>query len=352
MFQSTHSLRSATALVMDLRFDSKVSIHALLAECDPGPACRRGGPCRFNPRTPCGVRRAQGGFPARLSRGFNPRTPCGVRLHVSFLLRFELEFQSTHSLRSATIRVKYEDCPHIVSIHALLAECDPVQARQRLVSHRFNPRTPCGVRQSGGDTKSPEEGFQSTHSLRSATRIRWNRQNAQGFQSTHSLRSATPTKTRCVLSWPVSIHALLAECDRPRGRPRLSSMGFNPRTPCGVRPVIFTEAFPRFTVVSIHALLAECDLIGGCLGVFTGRFQSTHSLRSATGLRNDIQDAGVGFNPRTPCGVRQVPGHQRQGSFRFNPRTPCGVRPAGYALILQGCSFNPRTPCGVRPHCA
>ena len=78
-------------------------------------------------------------------------------------------FQSTHSLRSAT---KYDGLTlvlYIVSIHALLAECD----RMMSMPHSTNS---------------------------------W-------FQSTHSLRSATVHfKDYCVPLW-VSIHALLAECD-------------------------------------------------------------------------------------------------------------------------------------------
>ncbi len=101
-----------------------------------------------------------------------------------------------------------------------------------------------------------------------------------------------------------------------------------------------------------------------------------------------------GFNPRTPCGVRQDTSGGAWSTMSFNPRTPCGVRQeairhlgltedvsihallaecdspgssaggAGtvsihallaecdkdfYESILLMCSFNPRTPCGVRP---
>ena len=123
MFQSTHSLRSATRDILAPVFGHTVSIHALLAECDfliaelgrahvvsihallaecdnsELPDCII--VLCFNPRTPCGVRRQQ------------PRS-----LHRSF------PFQSTHSLRSATVAP---------------AKFDP-QVKG------FNPRTPCGVR--------------------------------------------------------------------------------------------------------------------------------------------------------------------------------------------------------------
>ena len=101
------------------------------------------------------------------------------------------------------------------------------------------------------------------------------------------------------------------------------------------------------------------------------RFQSTHSLRSATGESWIPGNHGYRFNPRTPCGVRRIivhgrlsyTGFQSTHSLRsatgaphrgngnnhsFNPRTPCGVR--HNPLLnneLQHC-FNPRTPCGVR----
>ena len=81
--------------------------------------------------------------------------------------------------------------------------------------------------------------FQSTHSLRSATRAAKNIISREWFQSTHSLRSATF-----------------------RGyRGKLDAKGFNPRTPCGVR-------------------LSTC-----ILSAYHSMFQSTHSLRSATIMR-------------------------------------------------------------------
>ena len=83
MFQSTHSLRSATDVADIHRFLRDVSIHALLAECDGG-----------NP-------------------GNNRNTN---------------KFQSTHSLRSATVAAVWSILPTGVSIHALLAECDSAKS--------------------------------------------------------------------------------------------------------------------------------------------------------------------------------------------------------------------------------
>ena len=167
-FQSTHSLRSATYYDGAADATSMVSIHALLAECDPAGSLSEPGITGFNPRTPCGVRPLARTSPYHPS-GFNPRTPCGVRLLV---------FPSVQPVKQ-------------VSIHALLAECD--------LSHMFyfpfccfNPRTPCGVRPCCLPNALLSCSFQSTHSLRSAT-------------SPNALRKVLP-------------------------------ISFNPRTPCGVRP--------------------------------------------------------------------------------------------------------------------
>ena len=167
-----------------------VSIHALLAECD-----------RFRRPVPCPV------------CCFNPRTPCGVRLFSLFRVVPRWMFQSTHSLRSATSRSARAGATSKVSIHALLAECDRRLWRRQGPSCRFNPRTPCGVRQV-------------PHAVTHCVVM---------FQSTHSLRSATPVAYTQVPRTGVSIHALLAECDAVYLiAPSLRS-SFNPRTPCGVR---------------------------------------------------------------------------------------------------------------------
>ena len=214
LFQSTHSLRSATELLPDRQLGGEVSIHALLAECDRTHCYRPANPDRFNPRTPCGVR----------------------------LLR-----------QDDQLPVKS------VSIHALLAECDQQRTQQAGRYAGFNPRTPCGVR----------------------------------------LWVCRPADAES----DVSIHALLAECDGYCGHIAPKSGSFNPRTPCGVRLLLYIQKTKVYEV-SIHALLAECDFFSSwerkmegcfnprtpcgvrlvCVGVLVHgkRFQSTHSLRSAT----------------------------------------------------------------------
>ena len=141
-----------------------------------------------------------------------------------------------HSLRSATEYPEDEQEQENVSIHALLAECDHRRNICGPLLLGFNPRTPCGVRLD--KTIDQLEG--------------------SGFQSTHSLRSATKHITLTNNDMDVSIHALLAECDRTINYSLMGTKGFNPRTPCGVRLYIGLHKVCKI-VVSIHALLAECD---------------------------------------------------------------------------------------------
>ena len=240
-FQSTHSLRSATQQAGGFDAGSQVSIHALLAECDCLPPHLRS---------------------------------------VKSL------FQSTHSLRSATAGKPVRAANSEVSIHALLAECDSKSMKPIKSSSCFNPRTPCGVRLNNFHLSFRGVRFQSTHSLRSATRQHGQPQKMD-LVSIHALLAECDVRIeRRIGPSRVSIHALLAECDLSIGVP-----------------------FRWWAIVSIHALLAECD---------------RQHLR--------VRQARFCFNPRTPCGVRPLSPQGRAKRPRgFNPRTPCGVRQGGQA---------------------
>ena len=168
-----------------------VSIHALLAECDrsvcfseearkafqsthslrsaTGSSVTRGGLYQFQSTHSLRSATSILALFVVATKSFNPRTPCGVR-HNFFVVLIQKP---------------------LVSIHALLAECDHTSLQVSHPQISFNPRTPCGVRQSD------------------LLNIRLFLQ----FQSTHSLRSATVLTYRLFYLFEVSIHALLAECD-------------------------------------------------------------------------------------------------------------------------------------------
>ena len=144
----------------------------------------------------------------------------------------------------------------------------------------FNPRTPCGVRHWDKTEDHLDDEFQSTHPVWGATRGHRSCGGCPRFQSTHPVWGATTPSNSSQL---------------PKN--------FNPRTPCGVRPVIPHLNKLHF-FISIHAPRVGCD-------------------RPISGW----DSVSVHFNPRTPCGVRRWASSEPVTLFpNFNPRTPCGVR--------------------------
>ena len=145
-FQSTHSLRSATQnrtiTCMSSRFQSTHSLRS--ATSHPySDACQRVFQSTHSLRSAT----SNSYHCSRDMISFNPRTPCGVRQEPEQLSGRLTRFQSTHSLRSATEINPFELPKSEVSIHALLAECDNSERNCKRVLTGFNPRTPCGVRQ-------------------------------------------------------------------------------------------------------------------------------------------------------------------------------------------------------------
>ena len=124
-------------------------------------------------------------------------------------------------------------------------------------------------------------------------------------------------------------------------------MSFNPRTPCGVRLntqysllsiVKFQSThslrsattdyliYKQIVTVSIHALLAECDNAGTGPEPDWKKFQSTHSLRSAT-LNVKCDGDGNYVSIHALLAECDLEGESEPCHiFGFNPRTPCGVR--------------------------
>ena len=125
----------------------------------------------FNPRAPCGARRSFGfrlgsrndisirvplaGHDivsiGRISsqRYFNPRAPCGARLSAWYCNYICDEFQSACPLRGTTDHPAAQRRIRAISIRVPLAGHDifSVLMRRRLLPD-FNPRAPCGARQT------------------------------------------------------------------------------------------------------------------------------------------------------------------------------------------------------------
>ncbi len=102
------------------------------------------------------------------------------------------------------------------------------------------------------------------------------------FLSTLSLRRATAAEHRLLALNSISIHALLAESDKPDKKAGSQEKDFYPRSPCGERRGSSSKS-TRCLRISIHALLAESD--AWCMSRKTpvqAAFLSTLSLRRAT----------------------------------------------------------------------
>ena len=146
----------------------------------------------------------------------------------------------------------------------------------------------------------------------------------------------------------ISIHALLAESDRPPG----NSCGtiylhFYPRSPCGERRMM--KLFSQLsTDISIHALLAESDRCCPCAIIAPAI--SIHALLAESDLLPFAMTiTALDFYPRSPCGERHTRGQGAPlGVPYFYPRSPCGERLSARCAAPYP-YFYPRSPCGERP---
>ena len=168
-------------------------------------------------------------------------------------------FLSTLSLRRATPRGCFCYLDNIISIHALLAESDYLDAWQSHYVCDFYPRSPCGERQSIWKPSALPLIFLSTLSLRRAT---------------HRLQRADPRRR-------ISIHALLAESDRiigigvDYGQQFLSTLSLRRATRSGSCACALDHYFyPRSPCGERHGSVGQLDL--------GPEFLSTLSLRRAT----------------------------------------------------------------------
>ena len=132
------------------------------------------------------------------NRNFNPRAPCGARHSPINAEMFASEFQSTRPMRGATISLTL----------------------RRSAALYFNPRAPCGARRL----------------LR--------RRGGMGRQiSIHAPRAGRDNQgTHIAALQQISIHAPRAGRDAPHKHDHVSSCHFNPRAPCGARPLTHAAA--------------------------------------------------------------------------------------------------------------
>ena len=243
--------------------DVLISIHAPRAGGDVYPVrLSRPWECHFNPRPPCGGRRAKNTTPAII----NP-------------------FQSTPPVRGATyFAVESYDS-----------------------QDNFNPRPPCGGRLDYFGVSADYILFQSTPPVRGATERGLHRgRRVRRFQSTPPVRGATACRwTHSGRCWRISIHAPRAGGDkRPAGRTGHTGH-FNPRPPCGGR-LPFPSPRDFSTAISIHAPRAGGDAPGH-KRLRPRLLISIHAPRAGGDPTYQAQseEYSEDFNPRPPCGGRR-----------------------------------------------
>ena len=189
-------------------------------------------------------------------------------------------FQSTRPVWGATRPSSHPHDKTDVSIHAPRVGRDNAKLILSRSPRCFNPRAPCGARQSVRLSGVQDCVFQSTRPV---------------WGATHNARR---TADLCV----VSIHAPRVGRDVWSCPCHARRRRFNPRAPCGAR-LVRDINFAVACGVSIHAPRVGRDPL---------RSSTPSTMRS--------------FNPRAPCGARPTPRCLPASSNCFNPRAPCGAR--------------------------
>ena len=149
-FQSSRSLRTATAGHQHRqRAELRISILAVLADRDYCKACaiKQG---NISILAVLADRDSSSRLSCRPGRHFNPRGPCGPRLYRVSTASCPSLFQSSRSLRTATIPRQ------LFAVHRLYfnprGPCGPRLVKSAIVfcDGYFNPRGPCGPRREHG----------------------------------------------------------------------------------------------------------------------------------------------------------------------------------------------------------
>ena len=211
----------------------------------------------FNPRAPCGARPSCS-YKVKPLFGFNPRAPCGARRCFSIAILLFFRFQSTRPVRGATKDVNevrfsdyvsihaprvgrddshgHTDAPRNVSIHAPRVGRDLVDKRHISADQRFNPRAPCGARRFsltlirliGCFNPRAPCGARHLSCMPGIT--------SQLFQSTRPVRGATSNSCYVIMLSEFQSTRPVRGATGVYGH-RACHRGFNPRAPCGARPI-------------------------------------------------------------------------------------------------------------------
>ena len=177
-------------------------------------------------------------FNNRFHVNFNPRAPCGAR-PVTTHSKVAALLISTHApLAGRDCRLTpYRSCIAMISTHAPLAGRDSARRLEGQHRRNFNPRAPCGARRAACCGERCEKIFQPTRPLRGATHAEHARR-LMVVISTHAPLAGRDCDADDLFEdCRISTHAPLAGRDRKEGAYGKAKKDFNPRAPCGARPV-------------------------------------------------------------------------------------------------------------------
>ena len=261
VFQSTPPVWGATDVAQGGVGGSHISIHAPRVGGDLGVSITAGAARDFNPRPPCGGRHQHGRCSGQKSGHFNPRPPCGGRRNKGLHWHFRRLFQSTPPVWGAT----RAGCPGAAWVFhfnprppgggrrrrthgplrtVLVQSTPPVWGATSsatmigMASRLFQSTPPVWGATSATLQTSSARIFQSTPPVWGATH-RINREDliTAPFQSTPPVWGATVVLRDKKIDGEISIHAPRVGGDPGSASRRASSTNFNPRPPCGGRPI-------------------------------------------------------------------------------------------------------------------
>ena len=222
-----------------------------------------------------------------------------------------IEFQSAHPVRGATIT------PSMFT----------------LVSAYFNPRAPCGARQTRIEFASDNIKFQSTRPVWGATTSAGS-QSVRGLISIHAPRVGRDAyKLRKWFDMAISIHAPRVGRDRVASMERRGRNYFNPRAPCGARRIHNGRKRLWWRFQSTRpvwgATLTNPSTLSSII------FQSTRPVWGATRRCSCEKLTRTYFNPRAPCGARPKVRTVRKGQEAFQSTRPVwGATTNAFALLV------------------
>ena len=172
---------------------------------------------------------------------FNPRTPCGVRRAIVFLFTPILS----------------------ISIHAPRVGCDHAWHTLSRIERDFNPRTPCGVRPGGDELASMHTDFNPRTPCGVRLVSYTHKGQTRRFQSTHPVWGATCEVCGCTITGVKfqSTHPVWGATRRPKQFGHRYCISIHaPRVGCDAR----AKNLGPVRQISIHAPRVGCDHSRAC----------------------------------------------------------------------------------------